>query len=379
MNLKIDILDDISSVSGDSWNNLGAAPYPFLKYEFLSALEKHNCLGSKWGWLPQHIVIHDSDDKLIAAAPLYIKFNSYGEFVFDWSWAEAYQRNGLVYYPKIVSASPYTPATGPKLLLSKDATNSCKGLLIDAAKKVAKKNNCSSIHWLFTTNDEMEIFSKRGFLRRTGCQFHWKNKNYKTFDDFLGTLSSSKRKQINRERRRVREAGIQFDIINGETANDDDWEDFHKLYESTFEKKGGMPTLSLAFFKKIALKIPKEVLLIKALHKGKLVAAAFNLVGNKTLYGRHWGCYEEFHSLHFEACYYQGLKYCIDNGLESFEPGAQGEHKISRGFLPTPTWSYHWMENAFFHNNIGKYLEDEHEGMIDYMQELHKHSPYKEL
>ncbi len=378
VSLKVEILENLSSISKEDWNKLGASPYPFLKHEFLSALEKNNCLGSKWGWIPRHIVIFDSNKKLIAATPLYLKYNSYGEFVFDWSWAEAYERNGLIYYPKLVSASPYTPATAPKLLINKNCTN-CKQLLIDAAKKIALENNCSSIHWLFTTDDQMSDFSEKGFMRRTGCQFHWNNNNYKNFDDFLSTFSSSKRKQINRERRRVKEAGIKFQILNGEMAVDEDWVNFHNLYESTFEKKGGMPTLTLDFFQSIASKMPKEVLLVKALYGKKVVAAAFNLVGDETLYGRHWGCSEEFHSLHFEACYYQGLQFCIDNGLKKFEPGAQGEHKISRGFLPTPTWSYHWMQNDFFQRNIKQYLKDEHEGMIDYMKELNEHSPYKIL
>jgi uncharacterized protein len=215
-------------------------------------------------------------------------------------------------------------------------------------------------------------------MRRSGCQFHWENRDYRDFDDFIGHFSSAKRKQVRRERRRVVEAGIDFRLLDGHQATEADWRDFHQLYESTFHKRGGMPTLSLGFFLQIAESMPEAVLLVQALSGGQVVAAAFNLVGEHTLYGRHWGCREEFHSLHFEACYYQGLQYCIERGLQRFEPGAQGEHKISRGFLPTPTWSTHWLADARFGQAVAHFLEDERSGMQDYMQELATHSPYRQ-
>lgn len=378
MNYSIKILEKISEVAAGQWNALGVSAYPFLQHEFLEALEETGCLGERWGWLPRHIAISGDDGRLIAAAPLYLKFNSYGEFVFDWSWADAYQRNGLAYYPKLVSASPYTPATGPKLLLHERAPAECEQILLGTALELARQAKCSSLHWLFPTKEQTEAFLRHGFLRRTGCQFHWTNHGYRDFEDFLSRFSSSKRKQVKRERRRVQEAGIDFRLLDGNTAHETDWRDFHDLYESTFQKKGGMPTLSLAFFQQIAQKMPEQVLLVQAITEGKVVAAAFNLVGSDTLYGRHWGCREEYHSLHFEACYYQGLQFCIERGLRRFEPGAQGEHKISRGFLPTPTWSFHWLQDERFHKAVQHFVETEHEGMLDYMQELQERSPFKQ-
>jgi len=377
VNYQIKILERISELAANDWNTLGVAAYPFLRHEFLDALENTDCLGERWGWLPRHIAIFNEGGKLLAAAPLYLKFNSYGEFVFDWSWADAYQRHGMPYYPKLVSASPYTPASGPKLLMSDQAPAECRQILVNTALELARQSNCSSLHWLFPSKDQLQHFDGQGFLRRTGCQFHWTNQGYQDFEDFLSHFSSSKRKQVKRERRRVEEAGIQFRLLDGHSASDDDWHDFHRLYTSTFDKKGGHATLSLAFFLQIARSMPEQVLLVQARHKGQTAAAAFNLVGEETLYGRHWGCREEFHSLHFETCYYQGLQYCIDNRLQRFEPGAQGEHKIRRGFLPTATWSFHWLADERFREAVKHFVENEHEGMLDYMQELETHSPYK--
>ena len=378
MKYQIRILDSLDEIPAQAWNRLGVAAYPFLRHEFLHGLEQTGCLGERYGWLPRHIVIHDEQQTLLAAAPLYLKFNSYGEFVFDWSWADAYQRNGLAYYPKLVSASPYTPATGPKLLLAAQAPPECRELLVNAALELARQADCSSLHWLFTADEETEFLSQRGFMRRSGCQFHWHNRGYRDFDDFLASFSSAKRKKVKRERRRVSEAGIEFRLLDGHSASADDWQDFHLLYESTFHKRGGMPTLSLAFFQRIAELMPESVLLVQARYQGEVVAAAFNLVGQDTLYGRHWGCREEFHSLHFEACYYQGLQFCIERGLQRFEPGAQGEHKVSRGFLPAPTWSAHWLADQRFSAAVDRFLRDEREGMLDYMQELAQHSPYRQ-
>jgi len=379
MNYKVKVIEEIGQVPATEWDALGVEAYPFLRHNFLDALEQTGCLGEEYGWLPRHIVVRDEQHRLVAAAPLYLKFNSYGEFVFDWSWADAYQRNGLAYYPKLVSASPYTPATGPKLLLSSGAPCSLRSLLLESVMALAKASQCSSIHWLFTPEDETSYLESEGYMRRTGCQFHWQNQGWQDFDDFLGALSHSKRKNIRRERRRAREAGIHFSWLDGHHASAKDWADFHQLYESTFDRKGGIPTLSLAFFEQLAARMPDEVLLIQARHEQRVVAAAFNLVGEKTLYGRHWGCREHFHSLHFEACYYQGLEYCIQHGLQAFEPGAQGEHKISRGFLPTPTWSAHWLADDWFSDAVRHFLDDETAGMQDYIQELDRRSPYRKV
>ena len=375
--LQVRIVEQIADIPREAWNALGVMPYPFLRHEFLQALEQHGCLGERYGWLPRHVTLWDDSDRLVGAAPMYLKFNSYGEFVFDWAWADAYERNGLRYYPKLVSASPYTPATGPKLLTARPDDDTTRDLLIAAGRALAEQTGVSSLHWLFTTDDETDRLEQTGLMRRVGCQFHWTNRGYTDFDAFLATLTSGKRKNIRKERRKVVEAGVTFRLLDGSTASESDWAVFHDLYESTFHRRGGIPTLSLGFFRAIADSMPDGVLLIMAEHDGEPVAAAFCLVGSDTLYGRHWGCNAYFDNLHFEACYYQGLDFCIRNGLRRFEPGAQGEHKIARGFLPTETYSAHWLADARFRDAIGKHLDYERVGMGDYLDEMHARSPYR--
>ena len=376
--MRSTILDNINAVSATAWNALVADDNPFIKHEFLSTLEEHNCVGQRFGWIPQHIAIYDDHNALIGAAPMYLKDNSYGELVFDWSWADAYQRSGLHYYPKLVTAIPYTPATGPRLLVAAHADQSAvRQRLIDVAISVAENHNLSSIHWLFTNTTDTAILKQSGLALRLGCQFHWQNHGYKDFDDFLQTLSAPKRKMIKRERRRTQEQEIELEVLHGDEMSEQQWRIFHRFYESTFERKSGMPTLSLPFFMALAERMPRNMVIVLARHQGEYVAGAFNMRSKDTLYGRHWGCSAEFHSLHFEACYYQGLDYCIQHQLQSFEPGAQGEHKISRGFLPTRTWSAHWIAHPEFRNIIYNYCQQEQAAMEDYIAELNQHSPYK--
>lgn len=374
----LETLSSIDAVDAAVWNRLSGTAYPFLRHEFLAALERQGCLGERYGWLPRHLLLKDEADEILAAAPCYLKFNSYGELVFDWSWADAYQRAGLDYYPKLVVASPYTPANAPRILTADtDKRPEYARALIQGAERIARKMDVSSLHWLFVSEEESRWMAEAGHMRRTGCQFHWRNQDYRDFDAFLATLSARKRKQIKRERRRVVDAKIRFHLLNGHEAGEADWAVFHQLYRSTFDKRGGLPTLSLGFFREIARTMGDQVLLVLALDDDRVVAAAYNLVGSHTLYGRHWGCFEDYHSLHFEACYYQGLEFCIRRGLDCFEPGAQGEHKISRGFLPTFTWSNHWIGHAEFHGAIEHFLASETTGMQDYMDELKTHSPYR--
>jgi predicted N-acyltransferase len=374
---RIVVADDLGLVSAAEWNALGAAPYPFLRHELLRALETEGCLGERYGWIPQHLLAYDGR-RLVGAAPLYLKLNSYGEFVFDWSWADAYRRNGLSYYPKLVSAAPYTPATGPKLLASPGADASAvRRALTDAATRLAQDLGVSSLHWLFSPTEEADWLESTGLLRRTGCQFHWRNEGFADFESFLATFSAEKRKKLKRERRRVAEDGITFRLLHGGDAAEGDWAFFHELYADTFRRRGGIPTLSLGFFLRLAERAPESVLLVVAEHGRRPVAAAFCLVGTDTLYGRHWGCCETYHSLHFESCYYQGLDYCIRERLARFEPGAQGEHKVSRGFLPTPTWSTHWIAEPRFRSAIADFLAMETRAMSDYCAEMMSHSPYK--
>lgn len=387
---KASIIGSLEEVSAEEWNNLSGNDYPFTRHEFLVALERHSCLGKKYGWYPQHILIRDTiqrdttytQGKLIGAVPMYLKDNSYGEFVFDWAWAEAYSRSGLCYYPKLVVAIPYTPATGPRILVKDDPDNAqhksnIESLLIRTAIQHAQNHDISSLHWLFPDRDATQKLESQGLMRRIDCQFQWTNHAYKNFDDFLSTFNSQKRKKVKRERRQVSEADIDIEIFKGTDISEELWEIFHYFYQIPFYLKSGTPTLSLEFFKEIGNTMPDNIVLMLAKHGDRYVAAAFNFCGKDTLYGRHWGSDKRFHSLHFELCYYRGIDYCIKNGLLRFEPGAQGEHKISRGFLPTPTYSAHWLSHPQFRSTIGDFLDRESSAMENYIGTLKRHSPYK--
>ena len=372
------VVSSIKEIPARDWNRVAGTSHPFLRYEFLVALETHGCVGEAQGWVPQHITAFD-DGKLVGIVPLYQKDNSYGEFVFDWAWADAYHRAGIAYYPKLVASIPYTPVTGSRLLVHPDSDRSAVShALIDRALLLMEETHSSSLHWLFTNEADTAALVDKGFMRRTSCHFHWHNDGYASFDDFLGRLSSRKRKKIRRERRYVEEAGVQMKIVHGNEASNEQWQAMHYFYRSTFQKKSGVPTLTLEFFREISRTMGEQIILVFASHGQRLVAGAIMLRSDDALYGRHWGCLEEFNSLHFEACYYQGIEYCIDNRLALFEPGAQGEHKISRGFLPSYTWSAHQVVNEQFREAIRRYLLQEHELMVDYHTDLMKTSPFRE-
>ncbi len=376
--MRVAVINRLTEVAADQWNRVTGTAHPFLRHEFLAALERHSCVGEDYGWYPQHLAVYDEAETLAGLAPLYLKDNSYGEFVFDWSWADAWQRSGKPYYPKLVSAIPYTPVTGPRLLVRDDMEYATVAdLLIRAALELADRAGVSSLHWLFTNDRDTDRLREHGLLRRTGCHFHWHNRGYRTFDDFLGNLSSRKRKKVKRERRFVEEAGIDMKIIHGDAASEAQWQAMHHFYSSTFERKSGMPTLSLEFFLDISRSMGDQVVLVMAYLGDRLVAGAINLRSDTAFYGRHWGCQEKYHSLHFETCYYQGIEYSIRHGLGLFEPGVQGEHKISRGFLPVLTWSAHWIADAAFREAIARYLVNEHELIMDYSRDMQQSSPYR--
>jgi hypothetical protein len=368
----------IDEIPAAAWNALAGDDLPHLRHEFLAAMEHHGCVGERFGWLPRHLVLRDAQDRPVAAAPCYLKFNSYGEFVFDWAWADAYQRAGERYYPKLVVASPYTPATGLRLLTgASEDRHTLARALASGAVQLAERLGVSGLHWLFPSETETGWLRDQGLLPRLGCQFHWQNRGYATFEDFLTEFSAEKRKKVKRERRRVAESGVTLRRVVGHEASPEEWRIFHRLYEDTFDKRGGLPTLSLPFFEEIGQTMGENLLLVFAEHGRRIVAAAFCLKGARTLYGRHWGCFKDFHSLHFEACYYQGLDHCIEHGLARFEPGAQGEHKVARGFLPTRTWSAHWIADPRFRKPISAFLEHEIDAVEDYIAEMNSHSPYK--
>lgn len=370
----------LAEVPAAAWNRLSDGSNPFLQHEFLLALEQHQCL-EPYGWQALHVLVEDEQQQLIGALPLYAKGNSYGEFVFDWSWASAYEQVvRKPYYPKLVSALPYTPATGDRLLVAPEADAiAVQQQLHDAALQMAQRINASSLHYLFTSEtDNVFLQSQAKLHPRIGYQFHWQNEGYRDFQDFLDRFTSKKRKQIRRERRDAQSAGLSIECLNGHQATEEHWQIYHQFYCSTFDRKSGVPTLSLAFFQALAQTMPDQVLLVLAHQNGQYVAGAFNLCGTDTLYGRHWGCNAHFRHLHFELCYYQTLDYCLARGLQRFEAGAQGEHKLSRGFLPTVTWSWHWLNDEPFAALVQRFLQQETPAIRSYVAELETHSPFKE-
>ncbi len=376
--MRTEVIRGLDAIPAAAWNRVSGTGHPFLRHEFLVALERHACVGERFGWLPHHLAAYDEHDRLCGVVPLYLKDNSYGEFVFDWAWADAYQRAGLSYYPKLVSAIPYTPVTGPRILVAADADQEqVADCLVAAADGLLGASGASSLHWLFTSPADTRRLVEHGFMRRTSVHFHWHNDSYSSFDDFLSRLSSRKRKKIRRERRHVREAGIEMQIVHGTDAGAEQWRAMHYFYTSTFNRKSGIPTLSEAFFREISRTMGEQVILVFALLHRQPVAGAIMLRGDNALYGRHWGCLREYNSLHFEACYYQGIEYAIEHGLALFEPGAQGEHKISRGFLPTYTWSAHRLADAQFSAAIRRYLAEEHDWMVAYHDDLQETSPFR--
>lgn len=370
--LKLTTVSSLADIDPRAWNTLAASDNPFIQHDFLLALEKYGCL-QPWGWEPRHILAYDGSI-LAGASPAYIKHNSYGEFVFDWAWADAYHRNGLDYYPKLVIASPFTPAYGPRLLVINGHDNGIKQQLIQAAVETVDSDSLSTAHWLFCNDDDREELQQAGMLMRSDFQYHWSNDNYESFDHFLSHLNSKKRKNIRRERNKVMQENIAIEIINGDELSEEQWNILYDFYRITFLKKSGTATLSLEFFQSMSHRLRA----IFARHQSKIVAGAICFEGNETLYGRHWGCYRDYDSLHFEVCYYSGIEYCIKRGLKRFEPGAQGEHKIARGFLPTRTYSAHWIAHEGFRHAIGRHLEHEANALDDYYQQLISSQPYKQ-
>ena len=377
--MQINIHSKIKQIPANDWNKLVKDNNPFLRHEFLAALEKHGCVCDEFGWRPCHISIQQ-DGKLIGAMPLYSKTNSYGEFVFDHAWADAYQRNQIPYFPKLVSSIPYTPASGQRLLCNDNDQALVFPLLIKTVQQFAQQQNYSSFHCLFPLSveqDWMESNNELNLLSRHDCQFHWNNQNYNSFDDFLAKLDKKKRKNIRQERKRVKQQNIQLRQLNGHTATDKDWQDFAQFYQQTFAEKHGLATLNEGFFKDVANKLPDQVLLVLADNEqGECIAGSLMFYSDTTLYGRHWGCIEQVDKLHFEACYYQGIEFCIEKNLQVFEPGAQGEHKIARGFIPSLTRSSHWLNNSPFQDSIRHYIKQEKQSVAHYMQSLK--SPYKD-
>ncbi|EAY68202.1 hypothetical protein BDAG_00909 [Burkholderia dolosa AU0158] len=367
----------------DEWNALlerDAQPTPFLRHEFLDALHVARCAVDETGWSPHFVTLTDAHTgRLAAAAPVYAKQHSYGEYVFDWAWADAYQRNGLSYYPKLLCAVPFTPVQGTRLLAADD---DARRRLAATLLAFAEQSDVSSLHVLFPTGDEARLLESMGMMLREGVQFHWVNDGYRDFDDFLGTLEQKKRKNIRAERRKVRDAGVTFRRLTGDMIDDGHWRFFSRCYRQTYREHYSSPYLNLDFFRAIGATMPENLLLVIAEAEGQPIASALAVYrrgehGGGTLYGRYWGALEHVPCLHFETAYYQLLEFCIEAGLDTFEGGAQGEHKLARGFLPTVTHSAHWLAHPAFSDAVAHFLARETEHIHAYVDELREHDPFR--
>lgn len=377
----IEVHAEIDGIPADEWNALVENQHPFMNHAFLSALEKFQCVSPKFGWIPHHISIR-LNKRLIGALPLYEKHNNYGEFVFDQAWANAWQHAGIDYYPKLVSATPYTPALGQRCLAVEDCEEANQEeiftLLIQAMQSFCIQTNMSGGHILFSAQEQQSwLKTLPNFLHRQDCQYHWQNQNYQSFDDFLSQLKPKKRKNIKQERKAILQSGITFRQLNGHSASAEDWKNFDLFYQNTFLEKWGTPTLNLDFFKAIAQAIPNQVLLVLADLEGECIAGALMFRSKTHLYGRHWGCSKQIKHLHFETCFYQGIDYAIQNGLEVFEPGAGGEHKIARGFSPVSLFSSHWLAQNPFPEGINQFIAEESKYVTEAIEENLTNGPYK--
>lgn len=374
----------LADIDAAAWDALLTDDNPFLRHAFLSGLETSGSLRADYGWRAHHLGLYDNG-KLVAAAPLYLKGNSHGEFVFDWSWAAAYERAGLDYYPKLLGAVPYSPVTGARLLAGHghDA-DALRAALVRAIADEVERHGLSSAHVNFATGEDARALDHTGWLSRFDWQFHWKNPldgvaRWTTFDEFLAALNHKKRKNIRAERTQVARAGIVCELRHGDEIGDREWRAIHQLYLNTFEERGNHPALTEAFFRHLGAAMPRQVVAVLCKREDDIVAMSLMLRSSDTLYGRYWGSTLNVPGLHFEACYYQGIEYCLREGLTTFEPGAQGEHKIARGFLPTMTRSYHYIAEPRFRAAVRDALAREAEALHDYRTELLAHSPYAHL
>ena len=368
--LSLRVLDTLAGVNPAEWNAL-AAGHPFLRHEFLHALHETGCASARTGWQPQYLSLW-RDGRLEGAMPLYLKSHSRGEYVFDWSWADAYHRHGIDYYPKLLSAIPFSPVSGSRLLAT---TREARLRLVAACLDLAAQT--SSLHVLFPTEAEAADLASAGMMLRRGVQFHWRNDGYDSFEDFLACLSHDKRKKIRQERRKVSDTGIHCQRLVGRDIQKEHWEFFARCYNGTYRAHHATPYLKLSLFERLGETMPENLLLVLAEMEGKPVASALNIFSPAALYGRYWGCIGYVPNLHFETCYYQAIEFCIERRIPLFEGGAQGEHKLARGFSPVETCSAHWLKHAAFADAIEKFLERESAGVEHYLDELNERAPFK--
>jgi predicted N-acyltransferase len=370
--LNVEIVTSLAGIDPEQWNRLHGGN-PFLRHEFLHALHETGCASERTGWSPHYLAAFDNK-RLTGAMPLYVKSHSRGEYVFDWAWADAYQRHGLDYYPKLLCAIPFTPVTGPRILAESD---SVADTLAAKVIEVARDSDASSLHCLFPPDDQTQRFAGKGMMVRHGVQFHWVNEGDENFEQYLARMNHTKRKKIRQERRKVVEAGITFRWLEGKAITEDDWAFFARCYTRTYREHHNTPYLNLEFFLRIGATMPENLLLVVAERGGQRIAASFNVRGAERLYGRYWGALEHHPMLHFEACYYQTIEFCLARGIRVFEGGAQGAHKMARGLMPVQTASVHWLAHPQFAEAVAQFLARESQGITHYIDELHEHAPFR--
>ena len=375
--MQLAVHSSIDRIDPQQWNVLAGEAHPFMRHEFLAALEHTRCVGAERGWQPCPITLSDAHG-LAAAAAVFLKDNSFGEFVFDFAWAEAYARHGLEYYPKLTLAVPFTPATGPRLLVRAGLDRrALAAQVLEALDALARERGCSSVHALFLDDLDREVCAGSGWLLRRDCQFHWRNRGYQSFEQYLETFTAEKRKKTRRERRRVAEAGIRFRTYLGSELDPALLDRVYAFHRETFLRHGHEPYLTRRFFAEIVRTLGDALMVKVALHQDRPVAAAVFFWSAETLWGRYWGSEGAYHSLHFETCYHQGIEFCIERGIARFEPGTQGEHKISRGFEPSLTWSAHHIVEPHLRSAIAHFLEHEADWVEAYAGEVRRHVPYR--
>jgi uncharacterized protein len=377
---SITVLAAMADIAAAEWDACAGTHNPFVRHAFLDAMERSGSATAATGWLPRHLVVRRADGTMLAAAPLYLKGHSYGEYVFDWGWAEAYQRAGGRYYPKLQCAVPFTPVTGPRLLVRPGEDEAeLRRLLAAAMLELAQRHGASSVHVTFPTRDEYEGLATTGFLRRLGCQYHWTNDGYDSFDAFLAALSSRKRKQIRKEREAVARQNLVLTTLVGADIKPRHWDVFHRFYQAVVDRKWGRAYVNRAFFDLLsASELGEQVVLVWAEDDGQPMGAAFNMLGGDTLYGRTWGAGPHRELLHFEACYYRAIDFAIANHLARVEAGAQGEHKVSRGYLPTPTYSAHWIADPQFRGAVAHFLDHERPLVEEDMADQTQAGPFRQ-
>jgi predicted N-acyltransferase len=375
--ITLSIHNAIGEIAPAAWDACAGEVNPTDSHVFLNALEESGSATARTGWAPQHLTFADRAGHLVGAVPMYLKSHSYGEYVFDWGWADAYERSGSRYYPKLLCAVPFTPVPGPRLLVAPDAAEETRNHLIAGMVELARQHKLSSLHVNFPEADQFAAFAEAGFLQRIGQQFHWTNQGYRDFDDYLAALTSRKRKAVKKERREALTGGIEIDLLTGSDLTERAWDAFYRLYLGTTNRKWGDAYLTRRFFSMIGERMPDNIVLVMARHGSEYIAGAFNILGRDTIYGRNWGAHHEYRFLHFECCYYQAIEFAIQRGLKRVEAGAQGPHKLQRGYLPTPIYSAHWIPDPGFRRAVAAFLAREREMVEEKIEHLAEYSPFR--